>query len=284
MQEIMHSFSREKAQNAEHVQYMKFLLEEIPQEKAVQFGFILQWDAFSLSVNNEVSGFHPNKAFIETEVIRMYDNKRDKIYLMYKQIIQAIANYHPDEEKKQAGRTLSFVFKQAGRNVHRLSYDSETAILDKVVDKLRHEPYRSALALLEMNQIPDQIEAANQEFQSIYRQRMRTEREKILAADMRKLRSQTDDAFNELAKAINALYRVNEMAAKDETTRLELGKLIDNTNDIIYRFRKIIGNGSSQNSGATTEDKNKAPQTGNETEKAPAETEKIPDRMPVPTA
>ena len=74
------------------------------------------------------------------------------------------------------------------------------------------------------------------------------------------------------------------MAAKDETTRLELGKLIDNTNDIIYRFRKIIGNGSSQNSGATTEDKNKAPQTENETEKAQAETEKIPDRMPVPTA
>ena len=206
MQEIMHSFSREKAQNAEHVQYMKFLLEEIPQEKAMQFGFILQWDAFSLSVNNEVSGFHPNKAFIETEVIRMYDNKRDKIYLMYKQIIQAIANYHPDEEKKQAGRTLSFVFKQAGRNVHRLSYDSETAILDKVVEKLRKEPYLSALALLEMNQIPDQIEMANQEFQTIYRQRMRTEREKILAVDMRKLRSQTDDAFNELAKAINALF------------------------------------------------------------------------------
>ena len=62
---------------------------------------------------------------------------------------------------------------------------------------------------------------------------------------MKTLRPITDEAFNSLARTINALYAVNELTTQDETTRQELGKIIDDANSAIVRFRKTIGNSSS---------------------------------------
>ena len=253
MAEIVYQFSREKAQNAVHVQYARLLLGEVPEEIATKYGFTSQRSLLATAVNNEEAGFKPERGFFDTKKILATDATRDSVYLLYRQIVRAFAEYAPDEERKEAGELLNFAFNEAGDNVQRLSYDAETAILIDLVEKFRTEKYAAALATLGLESAPDEIEAANEEFQTIYRQRMRTEREKTIATDMKLLRAATDDAFDNLAKAVNALFAVNEMVTKDETTRTELGELIDNVNDVVYRFRKVIGSnsGTSGDGGET---------------------------------
>lgn len=258
--EIVYNFSRQNAQNAEHVQYAKLLLGEVPEEIANKFGFSVLRSNFALSVNNEVAGFKPERAFVDTETVHAVDEARDDAYLLYKKIVQAYANHAPETEKREAARKLAFIFKEAGSNVQRMSYDSESAILDDIVMKFRKEPYTTAITTLGLDEMPDKIEEANENFKTIYRQRMRIEREKIEAADMRSLREATDNAFNVLAKAINSLYMVNEIVDKNEETRTELTELINNVNDVVYRFRKVIGVGNSSqgngsNGGSSDSDK-----------------------------
>ena len=73
----------------------------------------------------------------------------------------------------------------------------------------------------------------------------------LVAECLAAMREATDNAFNVLAKAINSLYIVNEIVDKNEETRTELTELINNVNDVVYRFRKVIGVGnSSQGNGS----------------------------------
>ncbi len=46
-QEILYDFYRARAKNGQHVQLVTDLLEDIPREVAVQYGFLPQWTAFS---------------------------------------------------------------------------------------------------------------------------------------------------------------------------------------------------------------------------------------------
>ena len=76
--------------------------------------------------------------------------------------------------------------------------------------------------------------------------------------NMRSLRPKTDEAFNALIEAINVLYAANEMVAKDEQTRTDLTKVINDVNDVMISFRRSIGSGSSS-SVATNPPRNPNP-------------------------
>ena len=252
MNEIVYDFSKEKATNGQHVQYAQDSLAEVPEEMATKYGFSLQYNAFRLATNNEVAGYKPNLGFLNTVKMEDTDKGRDDVFKLYRFLVKAHAEYDWDADRKEAGRTLFFAFEETG-DATRMDYDSETAALNDLVSTLRTEPYAAALTTLGLEEAPDKIEEKNQEFQTVYRERKRTEREKTIATDMKLLRAATDDAFDNLAKAVNALFAVNEMVTKDETTRTELGELIDNVNDVVYRFRKVIGSnsGTSGDGGET---------------------------------
>lgn len=66
------------------------------------------------------------------------------------------------------------------------------------------------------------------------------ERDRAFAATLKTLRQKTDDSFETLAKAINALYAANALVAKDEDTEEALGGVIDAVNAVVVRFRKTI--------------------------------------------
>ena len=61
---------------------------------------------------------------------------------------------------------------------------------------------------------------------------------------MKELRPITDKAYDELAKAINALYAVNEMVTQDAEKRTALEKVIDDVNAVVLRYRKTVNQGS----------------------------------------
>ena len=244
MKEIIYDFSRSKARNPQHAQFATDALAAIPQDVAEARGFAAQRAAFAAAVANELECFQPDKGYLETSEIVVADQARDKLFLFYKQIIQAYADYQPAADKQKAGSTLAFAFCEAG-DVPRLDYASETSTLTDLVEKLRQEPYVAALAAIGLADAPDALEEANTAFNTIYLKRAATERDRAQSWSMKTLRPITDDAFNSLAKAINALYAVNEMVTGDAGVREALGKVIDDVNAIVIRLKKTIGQSAS---------------------------------------
>ena len=168
MKEIIYDFSRSKARNPQHAQFATDALAAIPQDVAEARGFAAQRTAFAAAVANELECFQPDKGYLETSEIVAADQARDKLFLFYKQIIQAYADYQPAADKQKAGSTLAFAFREAG-DVPRLDYASETSTLTDLVEKLRQEPYVAA---------PDELEAVNTAFNTIYLKRSAAERDR----------------------------------------------------------------------------------------------------------
>ncbi len=244
MKEIIYDFSRQNARNAQHTQFATDALAAIPQDVAEARGFAAQRAAFAAAVANELECFQPDKGYLETSEIAAADRARDQLFYFYKQVIQAYADFQPDADKQKAGSTLAFAFREAGR-VAEVDYASETALLTDLVEKLRQEPYVAALAAIGLADAPDELEAANTAFNTIYLKRSAAERDRAQSWSMKTLRPVTDDAFNALAKAINALYAVNEMVTDDSDVRTALGKVIDDVNAIVIRLKKTIGQSTS---------------------------------------
>ena len=236
--------AKSQAKNGQHVQFVTEIISDVPQEKAQKYGFIVQWNAFSTAGGNEIAYFKQDKAYLDTAEITDSDIFRDLTFAFYRDIIQAYANSCPDAEKQKAGKKLAFAFKETG-NAARLDYTSETATLTDLVEKLRNEPYASALTTIGMEEAPDKIEEANEAFRTIYNQRSTEVRQRAMGTSMKSLRQASDKAFDDLVQAVNALYVVNEMVAKDEETRTDLTQIINDVNDTVMNFRRILGMGGS---------------------------------------
>ena len=200
-------------------------------------------------------GFKPDKGFLSTAKIESTDADRDDAYMYYLQIVNATANYCPDAEKKEAGQTLAFAFRLAGgSSLSVQDYTSETSTLNDLVRRLEEEPYASALTTLGIEEAPEVIKAKNDAFTEVYRERYTPERERAFSTNLKDLRAATDDAFDQLAQAINAIYTVNEIVTKDEETRTALEKVIDDINGAIINYKRVTGSSSSTGTEGETEE------------------------------
>ena len=112
----------------------------------------------------------------------------------------------------------------------------------------RYERRFDGVELAGFQVTPDEIEAANEAFNEVYKNRSSVERQRA-KRDMAAVRKASDAAMDELFKAINALYLVNEMVTKDESKREVLQKIIDQINDLLFRFDKTVNGGSSMSPG-----------------------------------
>ena len=239
--------SRTRAKNAQHVQLATDVSETTTQEVATEQGFGPQWSNFVACAKAEIEEFKPEKALSDSKNVKAADENRDDVTYLYKTIARAYADFSIDPEKKQAGADITFAFEQAG-NIPEMDYASQTATTSDLVAQLRKEPCLSALEKLNISTAPDEIEAANEAFNEVYKNRSSVERQRA-KRDMAAVRKASDAAMDELFKAINALYLVNEMVTKDESKREVLQKIIDQINDLLFRFDKTVNGGSSMSPG-----------------------------------
>ena len=245
MEEIIYNFSKRKAKNAQHAQFVTDVLAAVPEDTATAQGFAAQREAFAAAAVAELDCFQMDKGYLATPEIAAADQRRDDVYLFYKQLVGVYANYCPNEDKRQASATLAFAFREAG-DVARLDYAGETAVLTDLVERLAEEPYAGALATLGLEDMAAVLEEANGIFNTLYLERNAQERDRSMGSRMKALRPASDEAFDGLAKAVNALYAVNEMVAKDPEKSTALKQVIDDVNAVVVRFRKTISKASPE--------------------------------------
>ena len=252
MKEIIYDFPRSRAKNAQHVQFATDVLAAVTEEVATAQGFASQRSAFATATTAEQDCFKVSRKYVDTTEVASRDSVRDNVVLFYRGIARVNAEYGLTAETRKAGQLVFDLFNNAG-DVVRMDYASETATLTDLVGKMRETMYAEALTAIGIESAPDDIEEANDAFNAIYLQRSAAERDRAFAADMKTLRPATDEAFDTLAYAINALFAVNEMVTNDEGKRTALTKVIDDVNAIVVRFRKTIGQKSPSGSSSTDE-------------------------------
>lgn len=252
MKEIIYDFPRSRAKNAQHVQFATDVLAAVTEEVATAQGFASQRSAFATATTAEQDCFKVSRKYVDTTEVASRDSVRDNVALFYRGIARVNAEYGLTAETRKAGQLVFDLFNNAG-DVVRMDYASETATLTDLVGKMRETMYAEALTAIGIESAPDDIEEANEAFNAIYLQRSAAERDRAFAADMKTLRPATDEAFDSLAYAINALFAVNEMVTNDEGKRTALTKVIDDVNAIVVRFRKTIGQKSPSGSSSTDE-------------------------------
>ena len=252
MKEIIYDFPRSRAKNAQHVQFATDVLAAVTEEVATAQGFASQRSAFATATTAEQDCFKVSRKYVDTTEVASRDSVRDNVALFYRGIARVNAEYGLTAETRKAGQLVFDLFNNAG-DVVRMDYASETATLTDLVGKMRETMYAEALTAIGIESAPDDIEEANDAFNAIYLQRSAAERDRAFAADMKTLRPATDEAFDTLAYAINALFAVNEMVTNDEGKRTTLTKVIDDVNAIVVRFRKTIGQKSPSGSSSTDE-------------------------------
>ncbi len=252
MKEIIYDFPRSRAKNAQHVQFATDVLAAVTEEVATAQGFASQRSAFATATTAEQDCFKVSRKYVDTTEVASRDSVRDNVALFYRGIARVNAEYGLTAETRKAGQLVFDLFNNAG-DVVRMDYASETATLTDLVGKMRETMYAEALTAIGIESAPDDIEEANEAFNAIYLQRSAAERDRAFAADMKTLRPATDEAFDALAYAINALFAVNEMVTNDEGKRTALTKVIDDVNAIVVRFRKTIGQKSPSGSSSTDE-------------------------------
>ena len=245
MKEIIYDFPRSRAKNAQHVQFATDVLAAVTEEVATAQGFASQRSAFATATTAEQDCFKVSRKYVDTTEVASRDSVRDNVALFYRGIARVNAEYGLTAETRKAGQLVFDLFNNAG-DVVRMDYASETATLVDLVAKLRVEPYVSALATLGMSAAPDKLEELNEAFHDVYKLRTVEERDRALSkGSMKTLRPATDQAFDTLAKAINAIYAVNELVTNDAETREALGALIDDVNAVVVRFRKVVSGSAS---------------------------------------
>ena len=77
MKEIIYDFSKSRARNAQHVQFVTDILAAVPEATATAQGFASQRAALATAAADELDCFQPDKAYLGTPEIESTDRRRD---------------------------------------------------------------------------------------------------------------------------------------------------------------------------------------------------------------
>ncbi len=165
------------------------------------------------------------------EIIRL-DKERDSDFTGIIGIVELYANNHYDETMVNAATSLLKVLESHGRSLVRLSYQQQTAAMEDIITRIE-AGHVAELTTLNLADWFAHMKNANDQFNVKFLERnqeyAQAPKEKLTA-----VREQTTNAYQELAKFINA-YAVIGTTADYEPLINELNALINNYNAVVNR-------------------------------------------------
>ena len=237
--------------NGEHFQFNQDVIEDVPQEVAETYHFDTQYAAYVSMFEQEDLVYKQNQGYASTVEITTKNNKRNKLFLFLKSIIDSYM-YCPIEEKYKAADLLQYAIKPY-RRANSKSYSEITAEITNLVQTLKLEKYAAAVTVLELDYAVELLEEANTDFNTTYKARSSEKHGRKVQTNMQKIRQDVDEAFLELVHAINVIYQANEMVQKDEETRTVLGGIIDKINALIVEVNDKLTRRGQGTKTETTE-------------------------------
>ena len=253
MDEIRLDFPYYAMRNSEHYQLNRRLLKYIPVEFAEKYGVSASRSKFQLTFYSENECYVGNTKFASTNEIETLDKKRSNLFIFFLKTIQS-GLYNPEEAVVNAAKRMEYLIKPY-KDAYRLSYAQKSAMIADFVDLVQEEEIQADLEALGLANTVSKLEEANEEFDTVYETRSTERLNRSISETMKTVRPKVDKAFTELAKDINAFFRVNELTTKDAETRTDFLVVIEKVNSLLYEMEKtlsragIIGKPSGSTSG-----------------------------------
>lgn len=226
------------ARNAEHFNFHTNVLQTLTKEvaEAQHFGELRQTYA-SLFADEDVV-FVQNQAYELTKEIQQKHELRSSLFLFVKSGIR-ISLKSPKEEKKAAAEKLDYVLEPY-KTAASKPYAECTAELVNFIDEMKESTLAALLETLELTSTMELLEAANNDFNAVYVERAHKKLDRVSTANMKTIRPKVDKAYRDVASAINALYKANELTEKNAEKEEALGKIIDGVNALVLQLQQTL--------------------------------------------
>lgn len=238
MKEVNSNFNFRGALNAEHFQVHSDLLNAISSEEALSLGLAGLRDQYVELFNKENSCYLLNRSYIQSDEIR---GKHASRVQQFSYILKCIDNESDagTEEAQQAANVLLYSVKPY-RAARKMRYAATTGALSDFINRMREPDCATHIETLQLAESLSRLETLNQAFNAIYQERSEQLLCRATSHTMVSIRPLVDKAFKELAKALNALYRVNELTEQSETKEQQLAAIIDRINAILYQLQLTL--------------------------------------------
>lgn len=180
--------------------------------------------------------FKQYKKYIESEKIAEADRARKDEYLSIKRSVEG-AEYSRLPDIQEAGQYLAFIINNY-KGVNMKPYADATGIYFNMIQDFRSDEYLPYTERLQLGAAIDELEKFNNQFETFYSRRSDKKELRRLLGSLRTARRETDLVLRDIAEAVNALYRVNEIGPRDPAQKTLLDGVMNHLNGYITQAKK----------------------------------------------
>lgn len=251
------------ARNAEHYQFHADVNAAVTAEFAEAQGIGELREAYAALFADEDKAYALSRGLATTADVESLDAARDQWARYIFQTIEAKRISPLDEEREAAERLR--VELSAYWNCHSLPYAENTAAVANMTADMQADSLKDDVAAIGLTAATSQLRQANDDFNTAYAGRSSEKLEREASDNMKTVRPKVDEAYRDLVKAINALYTVNALVAKDEAAEAALGGVIDSVNALVLQLDETISKRTAK-SASKSKKQSAAAATASETE------------------
>ena len=237
MKEIV-SVDLAKGRNAEHFQFHANVLTFATSALAVELKIETLQKTYADLFKREDDLYMQARAYEETQAMNEKDRERDDLFIYIKQVVAAML-YSPVPEKKIAAQKIEFQMRPY-KDAASKPVAENTAQVTNCLQVLESDANTAYITALGLTDVLPLLKQANNEFNELYVNRSDVKLGRVSNDNLKSVRSQTDEAYRAMVKAINALWLVNETITHDAAQAAKLGGLIDNINALIVQFSETL--------------------------------------------
>ena len=194
-----------RLRNDEHYEFHTDVAGLVTGSTPEALGVERAFPAYQAACDNEGGALHVVRESTFTGPVADADSRRDSIGGGMSDMVKA-ATRHFDPAVREAARRLTVVFDSFG-NIAVKGYNEETAAIKALVNDLETQ-YAADAATAGITTWVAELKAANEAFEAVFDARFTDELSKP-ALKMKDARRETDVAYRELTRLVDALIVVN---------------------------------------------------------------------------
>lgn len=229
-----------RAQNGEHWSLYDRLYSVITSDFVEKYKLLTFYQPFSDAYARECKAYSAITKSPKTKNIAESDKARDKGFRQVDLGVEMGLNDVDPDVVASAERCR--IVMDAHRGASSKSYDNNTAEVDDVVELFMSDAYAEDIAKLGLTEKVASLKALNDAFKEAYMARIPEEYARDTAENMKAVRPVMDQAYEDLADAINAIYLIATYIEPNAENAAEIKAMADLINAVVHRFDKTLSN------------------------------------------
>jgi hypothetical protein len=199
--------------------------------------------AFEAAFQKEDKIFKRSIRSYETPEVGETNQKRLIVFRRIKLYVDA-AHYDKNPAKQAAATALDFVLNNF-KSIPTVTSTQASALIINMIQDLRLPKFATHVATLDLTDAVDDLEAANEAFETIYFEREQSQGNALLEGNMKYARPLTDKAGKNFAEGLNSFYLIAKLGNNAADMEI-LGAIIDGINNTIHNYdRKYAHTGGA---------------------------------------